>query len=324
MQQRNYLAEALAQARTRQSWSERLEHWERPASDSEEAIIERAARMVRNVMSRNTWSVGERIQIEPQGSYYNNTNVRRESDIDLRATHPDIFIQYAPNVVPECAHYVLGYGSSGKAFVDTAARLRREIADELGREFGILNIDTSGKKAIKVKAVPGSRAPVDVVPCFRLHYVFWDANAQQYWTVQGIAILDRDLNWTFSYPDQHHRFAIDKRANTQLRFKKIVRMLKRLRDELVHTGALGQKEVPSFLVESLAHGVEDHYFVVDQDDRYDRLLRIVVRMRDQVYDQQCYIAAREINGVNFLFGTDTARLACAQKFADLAFQRLMA
>ncbi len=320
MQQRNYLAEALAQARTRQSWNERLEHWERPASDSEEAMIERAARMVRNVMSRNVWSIGERIQIEPQGSYYNNTNVRRESDIDLRATHPDILIQYAPNVVPQAAYYVLGYGSSGKAFVDTAARLRREVADELGREFGILNIDASGKKAIKVKAVPGSRPPVDVVPCFRLHYVFWNTNAQQYGTVQGIAILDRDLNWTSSYPDQHHARGIDKRARTQLRFKKIVRMLKRLRDELIQTSALGPKEVPSFLIESLVHGVEDQYFLVEQDDRYDRLLRIVRRMGAQVHDQACYNAALEINGINSLFGADPTRLASAQKFTNLALQ----
>jgi hypothetical protein len=43
MQQRNYLLEALAQSRTRPSWNDRLTHWERPASDSEEAMIERAA-----------------------------------------------------------------------------------------------------------------------------------------------------------------------------------------------------------------------------------------------------------------------------------------
>jgi hypothetical protein len=250
MQQRNYLTEALAQARTRNSWNERLEHWERPASDSEETMIERAARMVRELMSRNAWSAAEGIQIEPQGSYYNNTNVRKESDIDLRATHPAIFISYAPNVVPEYAYQTLGYFSTGKTYADLAARLRREITDELAREFGVFSVDDSGKKAIKLNGAPGSRAPIDIVPCFRLHYVIWDASAMRYWTVQGVAILDRELKWTLSYPDQHHRRGIDKRANTQLRFKKIVRMLKRLRDEVVLTGALGPKDVSSFLIET--------------------------------------------------------------------------
>ncbi len=315
MQQRNYLAEALAQARTRQSWNERLEHWERPASDSEEATIERAAKMVRDVLVRNAWLSGEGVQIEPQGSYYNNTNVRQESDIDLRATHPGIYIKYGLTVVPEYAFQALSYSWTGRGFADLLAHMRREIVYELAREFGAMNLDTSGKKAIKVKDAPGTRAAVDVVPCFRLHYVIWDANARRYWTIP----------WTFSYPDQHHRRGIDKRANTQLRFKKIVRMLKRLRDELVASAALTPNEVPSFLVESLVYGVEDVFFTVEQDDRSDRLLRIVQRIWSQVYDQQCANAALEINGINPLFlATDLARLASAKKFADLALQRLRA
>jgi hypothetical protein len=324
MQQRNYMAEALAQARTRTSWNERLEHWERPASDSEEAMIERAARMVRQVLSRNAWLTAEGMQIEPQGSYYNNTNVRQESDIDLRATHSDIYIKYGLTVVPEYAYRALSYFSTGKTFADLVARMRREIIYELSREFGALNIDTSGNKAIKVQGAPGTRAPVDVVPCFRLHYVIWDTIARQYWTIPGVAILDQQFNWTCSFPDQHHRCGIE-RTNTQLRFKKIVRMLKHLRDEFVASGALTSNEVPSFLVESLVHGVEDVFFTVEQDDRYDRLLRIVQRMRAQVYDQQCADAAFEINGINPLFLTTVpTRLNSAKKFADLTWQRLIA
>jgi hypothetical protein len=322
MAQYSYVTEALALTRTRQSWNDRLEHWERPASESEEAMIDRAARAVRTVISRNAWCTAEGIQIEPQGSYYNNTNVRQESDIDLRATHPDVHIQYAANVVAAYAYQALGYRSTGKFFVDTASRLRSELIKDLSREFGATNVDASGKKAIKVKGVPGSRAPVDVVPCFRLHYVVWDG--RQYWTIPGVSILDRNMSWTFSFPDQHHTNCVNKRARTQWRFKKIVRMSKRLRDELVEARALNANEVSSFLVESLMHGVEDAYFVVEQDDRYDRLLRIIGRMRQQVYDQRSSSAALEINGINSLFGIDSSRLVNAQKFADLALGRLLA
>src|SRR5215211_7203291 len=80
-----YIAEALAKARTRQSWNDRLEHWERPATDSEEATIECAAQMVREVLAPNRWLSSQGVKIFPQGSYYNNTNVRREAAIDLRA-----------------------------------------------------------------------------------------------------------------------------------------------------------------------------------------------------------------------------------------------
>jgi hypothetical protein len=322
--QHNYMVEAVARARTRQSWNERLEHWEQPASDSEEAMIERAARMVRAALSRSSWLSDEGVQIEPQGSYYNNTNVRKESDIDLRATHPSIYIKYGATVVQEYADQALGYFPLNRTYGEGLVGMRREIIQEFGREFGALNLDTSGKKAIKVNGVPGTRAAVDVVPCFRLHYVIWDLSRQRYWTIPGVAILDQS-GWTCSYPEQHHRNGIDKRTNTQLRFKKVVRVLKHLRDELVASGLLTSNEVPSFLVESLVYGVEDAFFTMEQDDRYDRLLRIVQRIRAQVHDQQCANAAVEINGINPLFlATVPTRLNSAKKFADLALRRLTA
>ena len=44
-------ARALAAARTRYAWNERFVHWERPASRSEEAAIDRAARMIRSALA---------------------------------------------------------------------------------------------------------------------------------------------------------------------------------------------------------------------------------------------------------------------------------
>lgn len=79
MQQHNYLVEAMAQAGSRQSWNDRLAHWEKPASNSEEAIIERAANAMGALVSTNNWLVSEGVRVEPQGSYHNNTNVRQES-----------------------------------------------------------------------------------------------------------------------------------------------------------------------------------------------------------------------------------------------------
>src|SRR6266851_4967629 len=96
----NPLLEALAKAaRTRSSWNARLEHWERPASDSEEARIERAASMVRGALADNEWLIAQGVTIKPQGSYHNNTNVRLQADMDLRAMHPNLKVEYAPGVI---------------------------------------------------------------------------------------------------------------------------------------------------------------------------------------------------------------------------------
>jgi len=127
-QQSNPFFDVFARARTRQSWNDRLAHWEKPASDSEEAMIERAASAIRKLMPRNAWLTNEGVQIAPQGSYYNNTNVRQESDIDLRAVHPLIWVEYAPGVQVESANIVLGYSPAGRTFDQVVAQMRSEIA----------------------------------------------------------------------------------------------------------------------------------------------------------------------------------------------------
>jgi hypothetical protein len=176
MHERNYLLEALAQSRSRQSWNDRLEHWEKPASDSEEAIIQRAATMVRGAMTDNQWCSTKGIRILPQGSYHNNTNVRQESDMDLRAVHPAIYIDYAADVNRQAAHSALGYHNLGETYDQGVQRMRTEIVRQLGGRFGIDHVDDSGNKAVRLKSIPGSRADVDIVPCFVLQHVFLQAS----------------------------------------------------------------------------------------------------------------------------------------------------
>jgi hypothetical protein len=59
--------------------------------------------------------------------------------------------------------------------------------------------------------------------------------------------------------------------------------------------------MPSFLVECLVYGVEDQYFLIETDDRYDRLVRIVTRIYEQLDDPTWVSNALEINEVKFLF-----------------------
>lgn len=61
-------------------------------------------------------------------------------------------------------------------------------------------------------------------------------------------------------PAPHNQNGIAKRAQTQHRFKKVVRSLKHLRDELVELKLIGPKQAPSFLIECLVYAVEDYHF----------------------------------------------------------------
>ncbi len=301
MATRNYLLEELAKSRSRSSWNDRLTHWERPASDTEEAQIERAASMVRDAIATSAWLSAEGVTVAPQGSYFNNTNIRQNVDQDLRAVHPLIRIDCQQGIDLGTAHRFLGTYDPGKSFSDLSATMRAEIDGALWRKLGALSIDTSGNKATRVLSLPGSRAPVDVVPGFRYVWVSSDGVGGLAYA-EGFTFLSKTNAWTHNFPVQHNQNGISKRARTQHRFKKVVRSLKRLRDEMLDLKLIGPKQAPSFLIECLVYAVEDWYFTqTGADERYDRVLQVVERINALLADPQWVQTATEINHVKFLF-----------------------
>ncbi|NEU14539.1 hypothetical protein G3T14_20805 [Methylobacterium sp. BTF04] len=310
---------AIAKERTRSSWNDRLWHWERPPSDSEETKIQRAAEVARLVVDGNATLRAEGVQIRPQGSYYNNTNVRLEADMDLRVQLPGIIIVYAEGVDRQRADGALGYRRTDRSLSEIAGSVRDALALDCRRRFGAGNVSV-GKKAVTVDGLSGSRADVDLVPAFCLHHVE-DDGCGGYSYREGVAILSADGTRTFNFPDQHHENGKAKRSRTQHRFKKVVRMLKRLNYELCDQGAI-PKRVPSFLVECLVYVVEDWHFLVDED-RYTRLVRILRRLQVRLGDATWTETATEVNEIKFLFRQAQAwSLEDAKGFVDASLVRL--
>jgi hypothetical protein len=213
---------------------------------------------------------------------------------------------------------------SDRTYADVMSRMRVEIDAALATTFGTQNIDATGKKATRVIELPGSRAPVDVVPTFR-HIWMMNGAVQGVPVPQdGVSIFSKDRTWTNNYPVQHNANGISKRSRTLHRFKKVVRSLKRLRDELVERGELEAKQCPSFLIECLVYRVEDGVFLsTGPDERYDRLLQIVSRIGVLLADPQWTSTACEINDIKFLFHSSQGwTLENARIFAALAYRRL--
>lgn len=289
--------------RSRAQWNDCLARWERPASDSEESKIERAAKMVRGAISKSSWLMSEGVTVEPQGSYHNNTNVRLDADMDLRVVHPALKIQYHPRVDARRAYEALEYGPVGCSLASLRDRMRTEIASSLRREFGSSSVDDTGKKAIRVAELPGSRAKVDVVAAFGLHFVGEATDRSRYFVTEGVAILlQGNSDFTFNFPEQHYLNGVAKRERTRLRFKRQVRVFKHLRNELADVHLIARDRAPSFLVECLIYSVEDDYFLVEGDDRYDRARRVASRLVGLTESEEWIGAAREINGIKLMFG----------------------
>lgn len=285
--------------RTRTGWNARFEHWEKPASVTEGQSIDRAETLVRLAIAKNAWHNTERVTVHGQGSYYNNTNVRTEADIDLRVVHPTLLIEYGPGVIKEYADQAAGIAWLPGTIEQTLGKLRSEVASDLMFAFGKDCVDATGDKAIRLSGMTGG-AEVDVVPVCRFQHISWLHALSRYDVLEGVAILSRSGGWTYNFPVQHTSNGVQKRARTQRRFKKVVRVFKRLGQDLINHGKLKAK-VPSFLVESLVYEVEDCHFLVEADDFYDRVRRVAHRLRQLLIDPQAEAKMHEINGIKCLF-----------------------
>jgi hypothetical protein len=285
--------------RTRASRNDRFSHWERAESVTETGTIERAKANVSAAIANNGWLNGQQVRIEGQGSYFNRTNVRREADIDLRAVHPLLKVDYDENVHIPLARQRLSDSDAGWSAEQVFTGLRTNLAKDLRARFGSTNVEV-GKKAIRIKGITGSRAEVDVVPTVRYHHVAWLPDTGRYHTREGVAILSTEGHWTLNFPDQHVENGRVKRIRTGHQFKRVVRIFKRMQVDMMARGLL-KARVPSFLIECLVYAVDDFHFLLPLDDRYGRVQRIAREIQRLLTDPKIAPGLLEINEIKWLF-----------------------
>ena len=291
------IAEAAKSARRRAEWNLRFGAWEKPPTDAEDTRLTRAEDKVKAALAKNDWLRGEGIQVRGQGSYYNNTNVRLEGDVDLRVVHPTTQLRYASGVDPALARAVLGIGAKPFNPASFFAMMRDNLGAALRAGFGASAV-TAGTKAFNVSGIVQGTTSIDIVPVINDRYIYQAGIG--YASITGVTFLTTGGTCIANYPEQHYANGVDKRSRTSRRFKKMVRIFKKLRGEMP-TGFLAPVRPTSFLVECLVYLVEDTHFCVESDDAYDRVRRIASRMRE-ILETPGAPQLREINGCKYLFG----------------------
>ena len=224
---------------------DQLSRWTKPAFGNEEELAANTEAAVRRAVSQHPILSQLNIRILPKGSIKNNTNVRRDSDIDVAVVlQSHIALEYTEGATMQDTG-LMPY--SGISLPDFKAAVGQAMANE----FGVANVDGSGNKVFRIR---GSHRVMnaDVIPSSRYWYV------GKGWHHEGIAlILDNpDGRVHFNYPDQHHSNGVAKNNRTGRSYKRGVRILKNIENHLVANSLL-QQEFPSFLVESMAYNVPD-------------------------------------------------------------------
>lgn len=269
-----------------------FDNWSKPASENEEQRISNAISMIKDAIHSSNELANKNIDIFIQGSYANNTNVRANSDIDVCIMLKDTFSSKYPDGLTREDY---GFTVSNYEF----SVYRKEVIKSLANKFGNENI-TPGNKSIKVQS-NSYRIEADAVPCFQYRNYFYENSMDRDSFTEGHKINAQNGIKVISYPKQHIENGKDKNNQTQRRFKRTVRILKKIRYHMVENKIPVNGNISSFLVECLLWNVPNKIFN-DNDTHEHRVKETIRYLYFETKDNQDKCAIwREVSEILYLF-----------------------
>ncbi|QHS63527.1 nucleotidyltransferase domain-containing protein [Chitinophaga agri] len=263
--------------------------WSRPVSDSEDAMCQRAITQITEALRAK---FGTKVSIFLQGSYRNNTNVRKNSDVDIVMRFDDAFysdlvrLNAADAAIYNARHTDYGYNFT-QLKNDTEQALRIVFGDDVKRK----------NKCIEVRGNT-YRVTADVIPCFTLRR---PANLERI-EAEGIKFYSETNQEIISFPNQHYENGTSKTNNTYRLYKRMVRILKVINNRLIDDNKISDKLASSFFIECLVYNVPDHYFI---NGNYTQTLRNVI---SKIYeDMQANANYKEVSCLLWLFDSRSPR-----------------
>lgn len=298
-----------------------------PISQSEDEKCKNAIRMVRDAMKNLNYTddgkdirsyiaesfsyaldlrqqyTGKRITLLVQGSYANKTNIPTESDVDVAVILESTFIpKYRTGVTDS------NYGFTDGAF--SVSELKDEVQKALNQHFGYQGVERHDKC---IKVIGNTyRVDADVVPAYRHRDYSNDYRNDPNNYVGGIEIRPDSGGRIINYPEQHIRLGVAKNKLTEYNFKKCVRIIKGMREDMIESGYSISPKISSFGLESLLWNVDESAYT-----RYSTVLRYTF---DEVihYLKNHFLifgSYKEANGIKPLF-PDTVTQNAYQKFIN--------
>ncbi|KYF65102.1 nucleotidyltransferase domain-containing protein [Sorangium cellulosum] len=246
------------------NWDQTLKDWAETINATDEERGRSAREAIQQAIRGAPKLEHKGIDVFVTGSYRNNTNTRADSDIDMAVVLRDIaFYEFpAEGLV---TREMLGIRTSDYSF----DAFRGDVEAALRVQFGTSNV-TAGNKAFDVRA-SGARLDADVAVFLKHRRYTGKKTATGAWEyVEGVELRPRDapaeriINW----PEQHYERGIAKNDATNRRFKRMVRILKRLRADMAVQGDTEQQsaagQVRPFVLECLVHNAPDACFNLEE------------------------------------------------------------
>lgn len=271
------------------SWEDTFHSWGTPPGDTEKTKMKNAETAIKKAIVNHKRLSEMDISIFPQGSYRSNTTVKQDSDVDICIRLNSTFF----------AHYPEGkkredYGNIKGSI--SFAEYKNLIHEALNNYFGSQYV-TRGNKAFDIHS-NSYRVDADAVPAFAYRY-YYGVGEDNYRDPVGIAFdTDRGariINW----PEHVYKNGVSKQEETSQRYKKMVRIMKKLRNKMQEENISGSHDVASFLIESMVWNVPSNKF--EKDDYYDNVRAVTaVCFNSTIKDDDCKEHC-EVNDIKYLF-----------------------
>lgn len=242
-----------------ESWGKTFNSWRKPPSNSEEEKLNNAVRMVKEAIRTDENLKNKNIEIFGQGSYPNNTNIKLNSDVDVNIRLMDTFFLDLPEGK---TREDFGITDGTHSYSDFKNDVEKALIAKFGKDV---------KRKNKCITILGNsyRVEADVVPTFEYRRYKTDGKYDS-----GTKFKSDSNKWVNNWPKQHIDNGIQKNKNTQRRFKRTVRIFKRMRDDMKSNGKSVPSGITSFLLECLIWNVPDRIF--NNNDTWVSLVREVI------------------------------------------------
>jgi hypothetical protein len=262
--------------------------WSKPPTATEDQRCENAESVVRNAIRSYSAFSERNIEVFAQGSYRNGTNVRANSDVDVCVCCTDVCFVELPK----------GYTDSDFGLVDasyTYSEFKDDVEQALIEYLGKSAV-FRGKKAFDLHA-NSYRIDADVVPTVE-HRQYWIENGIIEYSI-GTELHPDDGGRIVNWPHQNYENGAAKNTITGTRFKKIVRVLKLLRDEMVSKNISAAKLISSYLIECLVWNVPNTAF--DANEYSENLREVLTHLYSSTLRDETCSEWGEINELKYLF-----------------------
>lgn len=222
--------------------------WSKGPSDTETTKCHNAETAVRKAIKASGQLAALDISVFAQGSYRARTNVRRNSDVDICVRYNSAFLpEYPKGTTQE----TFGNVDGSLPFAD----FKNMVQTALEGYFGKTGL-TRGNKAFDVHANT-YRIHADVVPTFEHRRYTGQKNtdgSDHY--LSGVAFYPDSGSQVINWPEQTYNNGVARNTDTGRKYKRVIRVLKRLRDRMQNEDIAIAKKTPSFLIECLTWNAE--------------------------------------------------------------------